>query len=531
MQDRPWPLRVLVAVGATLRRCPWLLTAALCAVSVGIGLTGPDTPAQEYRVWLFKHAGAFLWDDQWYGGHTVPGYSLIVPPLGAVFGVEVLGSMACVASTVFVTRLLRGRHGSGHDLALLWFAAATVGNLVVGRLPFAVGTAFGALAVVGVRENRKRLAWSGAILASLASPLAGGFVLLVAAALARQLAIRRVLPLAGAFAGILVAVVFPERGVQPFPAQTFWALLALIAVGLMVAPREAVALRRGLMLWAAAAVVFFFVPTAIGGNIARPASLIAGPVAAMFLRSRPRVLLVVAIPLIGWQIGPVQGALASYGDPSASRGYYTGVLGYLDHGPVPLGRVEIPMTKTHWEARFAAARVPLARGWLRQLDMQYNSIFYRSDLTPAKYRDWLLKRGVRYVALPDVALDNSSIGEAKLLKGGLPYLRPAWQDAHWKVWIFTGAQGLVSGNADLTELGVSSVAVNFRKPGVATVLVHYNPYWRLDVGKACVFESTDGWTGILTEQAGPVRLTARLSVQGVLGRPRGVDCPADTRIH
>nr|MDT0667102.1 hypothetical protein [Micromonospora sp. DSM 115978] len=73
-------------------------------MTVGLGVSGPDTPAQEYRVWLFEHGGAMLWDDQWYGGHTIPGYSVLFPPLGALLGIKLLGTLACVASTVAVTR-------------------------------------------------------------------------------------------------------------------------------------------------------------------------------------------------------------------------------------------------------------------------------------------------------------------------------------------------------------------------------------------------------------------------------------------
>ncbi|WP_416211418.1 hypothetical protein [Frankia sp. Cas3] len=531
-----------LAGAAACRRRPWMITAVLCGLSLLLGLTGPDTPAQEYRVWLFKHGGAILWDDQWYGGHTVPGYSVLFPPLGALFGVQALGCLACVASTMIVTRLLRGSgrthdngNGNGNDLALVWFAVATVANLVVGRMPFALGMAFGALALLGVRERRMKAAWVGAIGSSLASPLAGGFVLLIGLALLGTLDRRRVLPLVGAASGIIVALLFPEHGVQPFPALTLLSLLVLIAAGLVVVPKKEVAIRRGLGLWAGAAAVFFFVPTQIGGNIARPATLLAGPVAAMLLARRPRVLLVVAIPLVGWQIGPVHGALATYGDASGQPGYYTGLLDYLDHGPVAAGRVEVPFTRAHWEASLVAPHVPLARGWERQLDMTYNSLFYDGTLAPDTYHRWLLERGVRFVALPDVELDSSALGEAKLLAAGQPYLELAWSDPHWKVWLVTDAPGLVRGPATLTELGVSSLAVNFSAPGLATVLVHFTPYWQLDDGyddgyEACVFETADGWTGIRTDTPGPVRLSARLTVSGLTGAS-ALDCPTDPHVH
>ncbi|WP_231861419.1 MULTISPECIES: hypothetical protein [Frankia] len=524
-------VRGLLVLVAAVRRWPWTLTAALCLLCVGLGVTGPDTPAQEYRVWLFRHGGAVLWDDQWYGGHTIPGYSVLFPPLGALLGVQLLGAISCVASTVIVTRLLRGPgRRSGQDLVLVWFAVATVSNLVVGRMPFALGMAFGALALLGARERRTKLTWAGAVLSSLASPLAAGFVLLVGAALVLTIGWRRVLPFAGAGAGIVVALAFPEDGYQPFPALTFLSLLALIAVGLLVVPREARAIRHGLLLWAAAAAVFFFIPSQVGGNITRPATLLAGPAAALLLADRRRVLAIVAIPLIGWQVGPIHGALLTQGDPSSSAGYYTELLDYLDRGaPVPAGRVEVPFTRAHWEARFVAPSVPMARGWLRQLDSKYNALFYDGSLDAETYHEWLLARGIRYVALPDVELDPSAVAEAKLLRAGLPYLELAWANPHWKVWLVTDSAGLVQGPASLTELGVSSVAVRFRTPGIATVLVHYTPYWRLSEGRACVFRAAGGWTGILTEASGPVRLSARLSVDG-LTRASALDCPVDQRI-
>lgn len=521
-------------VGHAVRARPWLLTAALCGLTLGLGLTGPDTPAQEYRVWLFEHAGARLWDNQWYGGHTVLGYSVLFPPLGALFGTKLLGAMSCVASTALVARLLRGprRRRGHHDLAVLWFAVVTVANLVVGRGAFALGMAFGALALVGVRERRSWVAWVGALGASLSSPLAGAFVLLVGAAMVGSLPWRRILPMVGAVSGLVVSLVFPEEGVQPFPALTYLCLLTLIGGGLLVVPRRERAVRRGLLLWGLAATVFFFVPSSVGGNITRPATMLAGPMAAVLLARRPRVLLVVAIPLVGWSVGPIHGALITQGDPSASPSYYSSLLAYLDRGDglVPAGRVEIPFTKAHWEARYVAPQAEMARGWLRQLDTKDNALFYDGTLTASTYHDWLLARGVTYVALPNVPLDASGQAEAELLRSGLPYLDLAWQDANWKVWIVTDSSGLVRGPATLTELGVSSVAVDFQAPGVATVLVHFTSLWSITEGDVCVFRAAGDWTGILAESPGPVRLSARLSVDG-LTKASALDCPADQRVH
>ena len=45
--------------------------------------------------------------------------------------------------------------------------------------------------------------------------------------------------------------------------------------------------------------------------------------------------------------------------------------------------------------------MPLARGWLRQLDTGRNPIFYKGELNPVTYASWLTENAVRYVALPD----------------------------------------------------------------------------------------------------------------------------------
>lgn len=85
----------------------------------------------------------------------------------------------------------------------------------------------------------------------------------------------------------------------------------------------------------------------------------------------------------------------------------------------------------HWEAAYAAPEVRLARGWERQLDTADNSIFYTPGaLQPDSYGAWLVDNGVRYVALPDVALDFAAEAEGRLVGAGLTGLHPAWSDQH-----------------------------------------------------------------------------------------------------
>ncbi len=45
-----------------------------------------DLAAQTFRADLFKEIGFSAWNTQWYGGHHLPAYSVIFPPLAAAFG-------------------------------------------------------------------------------------------------------------------------------------------------------------------------------------------------------------------------------------------------------------------------------------------------------------------------------------------------------------------------------------------------------------------------------------------------------------
>ena len=97
--------------------------------------------------------------------------------------------------------------------------------------------------------------------------------------------------------------------------------------------------------------------------------------------------------------------------------------------------MEIPFTDNHWESRWVAPRVPLARGWERQLDRQRNALFYDGrPLTAARYRRWLDDNAVRFVALPDAPIDYSAAREAGSCARARPYLREVWRDAHWRVF-------------------------------------------------------------------------------------------------
>src|SRR5215210_678518 len=305
---------------------PTLLAAALAALYLLVDPPSADLATQEYRAALFSEQGLALWDNGWYGGHHLPGYSLIFPPVGHAIGVRLTGALSAVAAAWLFARLVDGGPGAPGRPGALWFAAGTATLLVTGRLTFALGTALGlaALAVAaggevqGRNAGRRRSAASGgpgraaagaglAVLTAIASPVAGLFLALAAAAwwLARRDR-RAVWVAAGALAPVAaLAVAFPERGEEPFAPSAFWPALALTVAVRLALPRRARVLRAACTVYTAALVAAFLLDTPMGGNATRLGALAAGPLLASAL---PRARLLLLAPLLAclvyWQWYP-----------------------------------------------------------------------------------------------------------------------------------------------------------------------------------------------------------------------------------
>ncbi|MGZ4169631.1 MAG: hypothetical protein ACXVFO_21260, partial [Solirubrobacteraceae bacterium] len=321
---------------------------------------------------------------------------------------------------------------------------------------------------------------------------------------------------------VLLAIAFPEGGTEPFELATLLPVLVLCIAGFLAVPRSATALRAGIAVYALAAVAAYVIPSPVGSNIARLGTLLAAPLAALlWWRRRPVLLAIAAMPLLylGWQ-APIRDIAAVAGDPSTSAAYYRPLLGFL--GAQPGGRerrfrIEIPFTNSHWEADRVATRFPLARGWERQLDIADNPLFYGGRLTAASYERWLHLNAVRFVALPEAALDYSAKREASLIRTGLPYLRLVMRSAHWRVYAVADATPVAQGAATVTAMGPDWIALNAHRPGSVTVHVRFTPYWALAGGSGCVAPD-GGATRLTLRQAGPVRLVMRFSVARVRAR-------------
>jgi hypothetical protein len=306
---------------------------------------------------------------------------------------------------------------------------------------------------------------------------------------------------------LILRIVFPTTGPFPFLGIDLALIVAICAIGYAWLPRKHRALRTGLVLYGLTAIAVFCVPNPIGGNLVR-LTVSFGPALLVALASlyRRRALLVLAVPLLVWQWSPALAAIvaSNHNQTASELAYYQPLITELTRQPT-LGRVEIPFTRSHWEAAYVAPKVPLARGWERQLDMNDNPLFYDNGLlNPTSYKNWLYDSGVSWIALPDVALDYSAHAEAKLIEANQQYLKLVWHDRHWRLWKVIGSPGMATGPARLVSVSADQIILNAAKPGTTIVRVRWTPTWHTVSGPACVGPARGPWTEVISSGSGQI---------------------------
>jgi hypothetical protein len=516
---------------------PTLAAAVLGAAYLVAAPETADMAAHTSRTWLWHQVGFATWNAQWYGGHHMAGYSLLYPPLAALAGTRLVGVVAGVAAVwlfAVLARRIAPTPGAG-TLAAWLFLGGIMSNVVIGRMPFTLGVALAVGAWASARRSRA-LAAVLSLASVWTSPVAGVFLIVAAVAVLAGARARgekagqgvdwwTALALGGpAIAGgLAMAALFPEGGSDHFVGTAFWPML-LVSLGALalVDPRRRTALWAA-GLYVAVLVAAFTFPNALGQNSLRP-GLVLGP-ALLVLFARPgaprAAVAAVAVVLLYLQWLPaVRAVEEARGDPSTAKAFHAEVLRYLDHHAKPGERLEVPLTRNHWEATYLAQDYPLARGWHRQLDRKVNPLFYdKQGLTSARYESWLRDNAVRWVALPDAPLDFSAQAESKLLEKGLPYLKPVHESGHWKIWKVRGTEPPVSGAARLTAAGADGFDLEASKPGWVLVRQHGTPYWTVTGGDGCVrADNASGWTLVDVKRAGLLQVRARFSALGALRR-------------
>lgn len=547
----------------------------------------PDLAGQVYRLGLYERAGMGVFDERWYAGHALPGYSLLLGPLGSLLGWRGLAVVSALCSAVLFERIVLSAYGEA--ACVRWgaclFAVAAVGDVWSGRLTFALGVALALACVFALQRRCEPAAALAAALCAAASPVAG--VLLVLAALTYALA--RGAPRALVVMGAPVALVlvplrllFAEGGFEPYPFTSFAATALVVALFAWALPRGEVnrVARVGAVVYLAACMLCLLAHTPMGSNVERYGVLLAGPLLlcglagaragegeeaegagsqrgspgardslgarsasgrrqargagarlARGLRvrvgggSRVAVALAAIVALVWVMWGPVRETRAVSGaEAVATRAAYYAPLKrfLLAHGG-RVRRVEVPLTRSHWEAALLAPSVSLARGWEKQLEERYDHALLSRTLDVASYRAWLAREAVTYVALPDVPLDSSSALEGRLIRAGLGYLQPVFASAHWRVFAVRGATPLLSGPGVLTALGGDSFALRARVPGVFVARIHYTRYFTVVAGRGCVASAPGGWTYVRARAPGAIVVAARFSLGRALGL--GGSCP------
>jgi hypothetical protein len=499
------------------------LIAVAVTIAIGVfGVRGADYPAHYVRAMVWEQAHGTVWNNLWYAGHPTLPYSVLAPALMAIFGPFLVVAIGSIVATYCFSRLtLELLPSATTQLANHTFAVAMLVNVVVGRAPFALGLACGLVAVRAWHRDRFELALVAAVLAPLISPVAGAFLGLAGIAVAFAA------PTAERWRGIAIAVVAtaPVVLVSAMFGEPVWfpyrgghfvvtvAVLALVAVSSRVRT-----VRYASIAGAVAACAVYVVPNPLGGNYVRLAQIVAVPLAVIALAHVRKAMLVpfglCLAAAVCWSVQPAVVAAVEWGgDASVEPAFHQPLIERVKLGNAdgrPVGRLEIPFTENHWESLYVAPEVPFARGWERQLDLARNAPLYDAELSLDGYHRWLHDYGVRWIALPDVALDHAGEVEQRLVSGAaageIAWLRRVWSSADWQLFEVEDYTPIVGTPAEFVGHDPDSVMIS--TPRKATVTIKYRYTDRLTItGGAEVEPDGRGWIIAHLPAAGEYRLS------------------------
>jgi hypothetical protein len=311
----------------------------------------------------------------------------------------------------------------------------------------------------------------------------------------------------GAAAGILVTAGFSDGGSQPFDAGSMRLDVGLALVVALVVPAAYRALRVGAVLTIALLLLTFYVPTAIGANATRLPMLFAVPVVAAYAAWRWLPLAALLVAMVWWQSPVLVNDLTQAGGPETHRSFFAPLGAELDAlgGAAGVGRIEVVPLRDHWESYYVARRVPLARGWERQVDVARNPLFYTGKpIPPADYGAWLRANAVTYVAIaPGQPLDVYARTEAAVIAGLPDYLGLVWHDADWYLFSVANPDPFVTGGT-LAAGGSDALRVVSGDPAQPMVVKIRWSSWLTVDGGACLARTPDGWTEVRDRRPGGV---------------------------
>ncbi|MGW2084213.1 MFS transporter [Streptomyces sp. NPDC001880] len=539
--------------------------------------SGGDLAAQDaWAEFVGRHPGT-AYNLAWYGGMHPVSYSVVSPYVMSVLGVRttmmIAGTVSAGLTALILVRVPAVRNPLACSLAGVF---AYLCNALSGRVTFGLGMMFavGATAAVFCWPYRWRYKrWAKAAvaaplagLATASSPVAGLFLGVVAAAL--FLNKRR--PGAYALGLAPVAVVglsawlFPFSGTQPMSIATLSLPFLFSVLVFVLVPRDWKTVRTAAAVYGVGTLLTYVIDSQIGSNITRMAMLFAGVVFLAALpytepRSRRWYALVVAFAGLNFWIGfkSVDDIVRTAPTASWAR-ELAPLVNELQEVGAERGRVEVVPASSHREASALAPYVNLARGWNRQADMERNPLFYDGTLNSTNYHQWLDRWAVHYVVLPKGTPDSSgAVQEAQLVDEGLPYLKPVWSDANWRLFEVDSPVPLADPPATVDRADAGELTIHVKKPGRILIRVPYSPWLalvdsegnsverpqeteeskqRTDEGTPRTFVNTNGcllkaeedadgdeWTELLAPRPGVYRLTSPYQLSP------GTPCPEELR--
>lgn len=515
--------------------------ASLAALLAWLGPPGNDLAAHVYQRAVFLDDGYELWNNFWYGGrYSFITYSVIYYPLAALLGIQPL-AVASIATAALAFAVVVGRQWgplarwSSRSFAVVW-----AGLIISAAFPFALGFAFGLLALWALQAGKR---WQFGLLAALtllASPLAFLLLSILLAGVALDLRERGRRLLAPALivvgigaAQVLLTRAFADGGRYPFPNWQLAAVVTFCTLGVALTWHVE---RAQLLRWFFVALLVvclfsYLVPSPVGENVAR-VRFVALPIAVLILSIRgwrPIPVSAVALLLAAlWNLSPHAWSFerGRAEQPAAKVSYWQPAVEYLNENLTPSYRVEVVDTAGHWGAvHLPAVGIPLVRGWFRQDDFPHNQILYE-DLDRTTYLRWLRGLGVKYVVLTHAPADYSSKHEEELLASGRSGLRRVLLSPQLTVFAVPEARPIVTGPApaEVVDVGQGHILIRLERPGRYRVAVRHSPYWRSDAG--CIVKGSDGMLVLAAQRAGLVRLEFRVGAKRALAAVVGAAGPA-----
>jgi hypothetical protein len=313
---------------------------------------------------------------------------------------------------------------------------------------------------------------------------------------------------------------------MPFPLLNFLPSAACAVAVALCCPQPR--LRGGAVLYLLSLFCFLVHPMAVGTNITRLAWLFALPLLVACGRLPREALALVAMTAALLPAVDLTGQLRASADASSRAAFYRPLAAALAadqaRNPDTLGqRVEVVDSRSHWASAYLAGRFTLARGWERQADRAYNSIFY--DVTPldaASYHRWLDRLAVGWVAVPAAPLDYASVDEARLVATRPGYLATIWSNRDWTLYRVAHARPLAR-PATVVQVDDRAVVINVGTVTTVHLAIRWSPYLVVTDAsgrrRGCVGISA-GWTYLRVPAPGRYTLTADFDGNLRHGQPR-----------